>query len=128
MVTELGDQHVGIVLDTVNSFGAEESPSKVLQTLGPLTLNLHLKDYVIRRASHQMGLLVEGCAAGEGRLDIPQLVSEVESFGQCQTAILEFWLPPEEDIEATLLKERDWAERSVHYLKGVIEPPAIGIA
>lgn len=120
MIGELGEESVGICLDTVNSFGAEEPPAEVVPKLAPHALNLHIKDFTIERASHQFGLIIEGCPAGEGRLDIPKLVEEVGAHGRCHTAILEFWLPPEENVEATIEKERRWTDRSLRYLKSVL--------
>ena len=62
---------VGICLDTVNSLGAGEGVTEVLNTLAPYTINLHIKDINITRVSHKMGFVVEGTAAGDGILDIP---------------------------------------------------------
>jgi L-ribulose-5-phosphate 3-epimerase UlaE len=40
--------------------------------------------------------------------------------GRDMNVILEMWTPPEEDLEATILKERRWVEKSVAYLQGLI--------
>ena len=121
MVTMLGEAHVGVCLDTVNSFAAEEPSEMVIKALAPLTLNLHIKDFVIRRATHQMGFAIEGCPAGEGRLNIPDLVDRLASNGRCHSAILELWTPPEATIEKTMGKESRWAVQSLTYLKPLFE-------
>ena len=108
---------VAIVLDTVNSFGSLEPPSIVVPALGPRAINLHLKDFTIRRHRHQMGFEIEGTPAGDGLLDIPGIVGELE--GRVRSAILELWTPPEADIDATIRKETAWAERSLEYLRTV---------
>lgn len=124
MVRALGPW-CGICLDTVNSFGALEGPRVVLEQLGPLTVNLHVKDFTIYRAGHKMGFTIEGRPAGQGRLDVPWLLDELRrqerwNGGQPRSAILELWTPPEPDIEATVAKERRWAEESVAYLRALI--------
>ena len=101
----------------MNSFGALEGPAVVVEALGPLTVNLHLKDFSIRRAGHKMGFAVEGTPAGEGRLDVPWLLGRLRAFGRDPNAILELWVAPEDDVERTVAKELEWAERSVANLR-----------
>lgn len=111
----LGDW-VGICLDTVNSFGSLEGPEVVLRALGPRAINLHLKDFRIRRHRHQMGFEIEGTPVGSGRLDVPWLLDRLAA-GRIDSAIIELWTPPESDIEATVAKEERWAQQSLSYLR-----------
>ncbi len=111
------EDQVGICLDSVNSMGAGEAVRDVVDTLAPWTLNLHVKDFTVRRVSHMMGFVVEGAPAGQGMLDIPRLLEEVRRHGRCQSAILELWTPPESSPEKTVVKEARWAEDSLAYLK-----------
>lgn len=120
IIKRLGTDWTGICLDTVNSFGALEGPQVVVDELGPFTVNLHIKDFSISRATHMMGFMIEGRPAGQGRLDIPWLIDRLRSFGCDPNAILELWTPPEADIEATIVKEMHWAEESVAYLRTLI--------
>jgi len=115
-----GSARIGICLDTVNSFGALEGPAVVVETLGPLAVNLHLKDFVVRRAGHKMGFAVEGAPAGEGRLDIPWLLGRLRALGRDPNAILELWVPPEDDVERTVSKELEWARRSVDAVRPLL--------
>lgn len=117
IVNAVADPCVGICLDTVNSFGALEGPEVVIGCLAPLTVNLHLKDFAIRRVPYQMGFVVEGTCAGEGMLDIPRTVAAIARHGRCQSAILELWTPPETTRAETLRKEESWAERSMARLR-----------
>jgi hypothetical protein len=52
-------------------------------------------------------------------LNIPDLVSRSKKTGLCQSAVIELWTPPEEDIDETIRKESLWAEESIIYLKSV---------
>ncbi|MDZ7604655.1 MAG: TIM barrel protein [Cyclobacteriaceae bacterium] len=58
---------VGICLDPANSLGADEGFETVFETLRPVTINFHLKDYTIRRKPHMMGFDIVGTPAGQGK-------------------------------------------------------------
>ena len=117
IVERVGSTNVGICLDSVNSMGAGEGLAEVVRTLAPYTVNLHLKDFGIRRLPHMMGFQIDGRPAGQGMLNVPWLVEQVGQHGRCQTAVLEQWVVPEPDPAATLAKEAVWAETSLNYLK-----------
>lgn len=118
----------GVCLDTVNSFGALDGPREVLAHLGPLAVNLHVKDFSIQRAWHNLGFVIEGRPAGQGQLNVPWLLDALGRRTADLTAVIELWTPPEEDIEATVAKERVWAEQSVSYLREVIAVHTGGLA
>jgi sugar phosphate isomerase/epimerase len=122
IVGALGADWTGVVLDTVNSFGALEGPDVVIRTLAPLAVNVHVKDFVITRPAHRMGFTVEGCPAGRGRLDIPALFATIRRYRPDVTAVLELWTPRQGSLESTIDTERRWAEESVTYLKRLVEP------
>ncbi|WPU93602.1 TIM barrel protein [Mucilaginibacter sabulilitoris] len=113
----IGDEHVGICLDCVNSIGAGEGLEYVAHILSPYTVNLHIKDFTVNRLSHQMGFSVEGCPAGQGLTDIDLLMEKVGRYGRCESAVLEQWLVPENVKETTVSKEEQWAKQSIDYLK-----------
>jgi sugar phosphate isomerase/epimerase len=112
---------VGICLDTTNSLGAGEGLREVLEALGPLTVNLHVKDFAVRRADHKLGFAVEGRPAGQGQMDIPWVLDRIRASSRDPNAIIELWPAPEDDIPATLAKEADWAAASVSYMRTLIE-------
>ena len=91
----------------------------MVDRLAPFTVNLHLKDYLVRRVWHKMGFVVEGVPAGDGMLNIPWLKGEIERRGTCRSAILELWTPPEPELSATIMKEKAWSEKSITYLHGL---------
>ena len=115
LVCRLGEDWVGICLDTVNSFGALEGPEQVVANLSPYVVNVHVKDFVVRRSNHNMGFVIEGAPVGDGQLDVPWLLRQLE--GRTFSSIIEMWMPPEATVAATVAKQREWAERSVHYLR-----------
>jgi 3-oxoisoapionate decarboxylase len=120
MVEETDPEWIGICLDSVNSMGAGEGIDEVVKMLAPYTINLHLKEFTIKRVSHKMGFVIEGLPAGQGMLNIPSLLKTIEKTGKCKSAILELWTPPDDSIEETVKKENDWAIESINYLKEFI--------
>ena len=113
--------HVGICLDTVNSFGALEGPEVVVDTLGPYVVNLHLKDFAIRRVPYLQGFLVEGRPAGQGMLNVPWVLEKLQTFKRDCNAIAELWVPPEATPAETIAKEAAWAAQSVQTLRQYIK-------
>jgi sugar phosphate isomerase/epimerase len=120
IVEGVGSSAVGICLDTVNSFGALEGPEVVVDTLRRYVVNLHVKDFSIRRASHMMGFTIEGRPAGQGRLNVPWLLEQLAAVGRDPNAILELWTPPADDLTQTIQTEDTWAHESVAYLRQYI--------
>jgi sugar phosphate isomerase/epimerase len=120
IILSTGNKWAGICLDSVNSMGAGEGFETVSEILMPYTINLHLKDFSIKRVAHKMGLIIEGRPAGSGMLKISDLVSRLSATNRCQSAILELWTPPETSVEATLSKEDSWANESIEFLKTIL--------
>ncbi|MEO8392735.1 MAG: sugar phosphate isomerase/epimerase family protein [Chloroflexota bacterium] len=121
ILRQIDSPRVGICLDTVNSFGAGEGPEVVVETLAPYVVNLHVKDFTIRRHRHMLGFEVEGTPAGRGMLDIPWLLGRLRDCGRDPNAILETWPPPEADLTQTIAKEDAWVQESLRYLRTLIQ-------
>ena len=116
IIEKVGSEWVGICLDTVNSMGAGEGLETVIERLGPLSVNFHVKEFTVKRIYHMMGFEIEGLPLGEGQLPLEKVL---ENLGpDCRTAILEQWVPPvTDDIQATINRENEWATQSIEYLK-----------
>jgi hypothetical protein len=74
----------------------------------------------MQRMSSQMGFVVNGCVAGQGRLDVPWLLDQLRAAGRDVNAILELWTPFGAALSDTLARERAWAEQSLRYLRQFI--------
>jgi sugar phosphate isomerase/epimerase len=110
---------IGICLDSVNSIGADEGFELVFETLAPYTINLHLKDYIIRRKRHMMGFDIYGTPAGQGMMPIKRVLETLKNYGKTKSVILELWPPPEDDILGTIIKEKRWVKESIEYLSSI---------
>jgi 3-oxoisoapionate decarboxylase len=121
IVAELHHPNVGICLDTVNSFGSLEGPEAVLDAVGRYVVNLHVKEFTIRRVPHNMGFIVTGMPAGQGMLDVPWLLQTLKNCGRSFNAIIELWPSPEATMRETVAKELDWARQSAAYLRTLIQ-------
>ncbi len=117
LVCTVDSPAVRVCLDTLNSLGRSEGYETVVSGLGPLTGNLHIKDYAVRRVDHRLGFSVTGTPAGEGDLPIGDLLTRVPPG---VTAILELWTPWQGSVEATASTEQQWARASVDYLRSVV--------
>lgn len=113
-----GSRYVKICLDSVNSFGAGEGLATIIDTLAPYTINLHLKEFVVKRVWHMMGFTIEGMPLGKGMLPVQYLVDRVK--GNCISATLELWTSPEDQIGETVKKEEQWVEESIRYWRNNI--------
>ncbi len=121
IILDAGSEWVGICLDSVNSMGAGEGFETVSEILLPYTINLHVKDFTIKRANHKMGIIIEGTPAGKGMLNITDLIEKAGTGNKCSSAVLELWTPPENNIESTIQKEERWADESIDYLRKIIK-------
>ena len=117
ILERVDSEHAGVCLDTANSFGVLEGPEVVVDTLAPWAVNVHVKDFVVRRASHGKGFAIEGRPAGQGQLDIPWLLQKLHDLGRDPNVILELWTPPEAELASTIQKESAWAATSIETLR-----------
>ena len=120
VVEAAASDSIGICLDTANSLGCGETVDQVLDVLADLVVNLHIKDFWTRRLPHHKGFIVEGAPAGKGLLDIPALLGRLAPRSAGMSAILELWTPPEATAEASVEKEKRWAEESIRYLRTLL--------
>lgn len=110
--------YLGCCLDTVNSFGALESPDAVIRALAPYTANLHVKDFEIKRVDHQMGFSVLGTPTGQGRLNWSLLHEALMINRRQPNWIIELWTPFAGSVERTIELERAWFEASIPFVRG----------
>ena len=96
-----------------------EAPDTVIRALAPYTVNVHFKDFEIKRADHQMGFVVSGTPAGHGQLDMPAILARLRPYGKQFTTVLELWPPYAGSVEETIRLERQWLQLSVDYLAAV---------
>jgi sugar phosphate isomerase/epimerase len=120
VIRSLSSPWVGITLDTVNSLAIPEGTEQVVKTLAPHTVCLHIKEFVVKRAWHMMGFVVEGRPAGQGQLNVPWLLDVLRTAGASGNAILELWPPEQKTLEETIALERAWAVESIPYLRRLI--------
>ncbi len=121
ILKSLNSPFVGICLDTVNSFGSLEGPNVVIEALAPYVVNLHVKEFLIKRADHNMGFTITGAPTGQGMLDLPNLLEKLDKHGRQYNAIIETWLPPQTTMEETAQLEQLWVQESVTYLRTMIK-------
>ena len=123
LIQRIASPHVGICLDTANSLGRPETLHTVVETLAVHAIELHAKDYDIRRIDTRMGFSVVGTPAGEGRVDFDYVLAELRRHGRSGIrVIVEHWPPFTGTIEETIRIEQDWLLRSVRFLRSKLPP------
>jgi 3-oxoisoapionate decarboxylase len=115
-------EQVAICLDTANSLGCGEGINEVCYVLAPYTINLHIKDYSIRRIKTKMGFTIEGASAGKGQLPLLKIINALRPYNRCSSAILEVWSPAATTPQETIEREEEWVNNSITYLKETIKP------
>lgn len=122
IVDTLEDPLVGFCVDTANNLFLLERPLETVTALAPRAFQLHLKDYVVQKAS--VGYRITGCILGEGRLEIPQVLAILQPAKRGLDVFLESWMDPAPTWGETLLQEEQWiaqcVERAKHFL-GLVE-------
>jgi sugar phosphate isomerase/epimerase len=119
-VEQAGSDHIGVVLDTVNSLAIPEGWRYVAETLAPYVMCLHLKEFVIKRVWHMMGFVCEGRPAGSGQLDIPWLLKACQRSRYPYSVVVELWPPQQKSLEDTITLEHKWAYESISAVKRFI--------
>lgn len=120
LLEEVDSPRVRVCLDTANSLGALERPEETLEVLAPWAVNLHLKDYTVRRLSHQFGYEITGCPVGGGMLDVVSVLDRMRRMSVDVSVVVELWTPPEATLEATIALQERWASDSVSYLRALL--------
>ena len=121
LVNHFGSECLRVCLDTTNSFGALESPDETVNTLAPVTANLHIKEFVIERIPEKIGFLIVGRPAGQGVLNIPRILKQIRSCSPGANVILEQWPPYAGSVEQTVRVEQDWARHGIEYLRRTLD-------
>jgi len=100
----------------VNSLAHWRHRSVLLETLAPLTVNLHVKDFVIERAPYKMGFVRARYPSrfGQARHSV---VAEADAYRRHFDNFGNNGHLRRKSVEATITMERDWAERGVQYLR-----------
>ena len=117
LVRRIGHPNLGVCLDLTNSFGALESADSILDHLAELTINIHLKEFVVERLPHLMGFAFVGRPIGQGKLPLETIFSRVALFGRKPDVVVELWSPYMGNLAKTLAQEENWARLSVDHLK-----------
>jgi sugar phosphate isomerase/epimerase len=120
LIELIGHPQIGITLDTANSIAVPEGTRYVVEILAKHTLCFHVKDFVVRRAWHRMGFVVEGVPAGRGQMELEWMLAQLRASESNANAILELWPPVQSTIEETIALEHRWAIESIQYLRKFI--------
>ena len=108
---------VGACIDTTNSLQQGESVEDVVSFLAPRAVNVHLKDFVVSRVAHKLGLTVTGTKPGTGLVNVERLLVALGSAGYRGSIILEQWPPLQDSIAETTAMEHAWLSEGIETLR-----------
>jgi 3-oxoisoapionate decarboxylase len=77
LLKRVGNDHVGVCLDTGNSIALLEDPMEVVETLAPRAFTTHFKDMGVE--DYRQGFLLAEVPLGTGILDLPRVVRVVRA-------------------------------------------------
>jgi len=118
IIAAVDHPHVGICLDPLNSISQLIGPAEVVATLAPYALSVHVKDAVTARRG--TGFCITGCPIGEGMVDIRGMVASLKQQRRSPNLVVESWMDPAQNPEATAVQEQQWTRQGISYLQGVI--------
>jgi 3-oxoisoapionate decarboxylase len=109
IVERVDSDRVGVVLDVANSIMCGEWPSRTIELLAPVAVNVHVKDYRIVPDADGVGGHVVGAPLGDGWTDVDGLL---DRFGiaddDALVLVVEQWCPAGSGFAATVRAERTW--------------------
>jgi sugar phosphate isomerase/epimerase len=105
MLERLSSEHVGVCLDTGNSFALLEDPMEVVRAYAPWARSAHLKDMAV--CEYGDGFLLADVPLGQGQLDLPEMVRLMREAHPGIAFSLE--MATREALEVPCLTEGYWA-------------------
>ncbi|GAA4433600.1 TIM barrel protein [Georgenia halophila] len=117
LVERVGSDKLGICLDPANVVAGLELPRDAVELCGPLTRNVHAKDFAFARQDGWVGFTYGGAPMGQGLHDYPHLLAAVRPEQRGINEIVEHWLPWQGDIKTTVEAEIAWTVTALDYLR-----------
>jgi sugar phosphate isomerase/epimerase len=117
IVEGVGSEALGMCFDPANSIGRVEHFRDNFHVLKDYVFNYHYKEYNIRRADTNLGIVVEGCCPGTGAKIAEEYFGLIKTLERDVDVILEQWLTYQGSVEETKQLERQWADEGVKILK-----------
>ena len=118
LVRRVGDAHVRVCLDPLNSMSLFVGPEETTDRLAPLAVTVHAKDGEM--ANFNTGYHLRGCPLGEGKVDFPGLLARLRDLAQVRSIHVEAWMDKTDSVDDTLKKEERWAAHGIRYLKELL--------
>lgn len=105
LMRKLGNEFVGVCLDTGNNIALLDDPLETARTLAPWTLTVHLKDMGVEESP--TGFLLSEVPLGQGRLDLKEVIGAVRKSNP--KARLNLEMITRDPLSVPCLTEKYWA-------------------
>ncbi|NLP09566.1 sugar phosphate isomerase/epimerase [bacterium] len=110
---------VGICLDLGNSMATMEDPLQAAAKMAPYAVTTHFKDHCVQLT--YSGYSVNGCALGDGVIDLAAALRLLKEKTKLDRIILEIPCPAAATQKQTLEREEKMVSRSVAYARGILK-------
>jgi sugar phosphate isomerase/epimerase len=104
ILKEVGNEHVGVCLDTGNSIALLEDPMEVVEALAPWAFTTHFKDMAVEE--YRDGFLLSEVPLGEGILNLARVIQAVR--GPHPDIRLNLEMITRDPLKVPCLTERYW--------------------
>jgi sugar phosphate isomerase/epimerase len=104
ILKRIGNDHVGVCLDTGNSIALLEDPMEVVEALAPWALSTHFKDMGLEE--FRDGFRLAEVPLGSGILDLPRIVADLRKSRAAIRFNIE--MITRDPLEVPCLKEPYW--------------------
>jgi len=119
LLDEVDHPNVGACLDTANALHVTEDPSHAAEMLAPRAFTNHFRDDRINVMLY--GFRYEGCAVGDGDLDMKRNYELIRTQSPCRRINIETDMDvPTDDRDEARRIEREALERSIRYCRDVL--------
>lgn len=114
LVLSIGDPHVRVCVDFLNSLYHLAGPREVIGALGPFAATAHAKDATVSRCGN--GFLARSSVLGEGVVDVTGAFDQLCSTGNLLSMHVESYLDQSSPSEDALGQEQEHARKGLRFL------------
>jgi 3-oxoisoapionate decarboxylase len=120
LLKEIGSEWIGALVDTGNNIALLEDPARVVASLAPYALSVHLKDMAVQPDRH--GFLLSEVPLGTGFLDLKSMIATLQAANPAIVFNLE--MATRDPLRVPCLTDGYWStfpERKSTHLEAAME-------
>lgn len=100
--------HLGVFLDTGNTFLVGERPLEAAASVAPYTIGMHLKDHHVYPDPHHLTFVLKGASLGDGQAQLKEIYNLILEQSHSEKLVIQWELIPPERMNPFESLERSW--------------------